>query len=277
MNYNICSIEPQGYIHSGAFTELIELVGYGLQDLGHSVTVSSNGLQANARNILIGVHLLDISVLPSVPKDSIIINTEQFTGTTENWRASIFTWASNFETWDYSKKNIDILKEKNVSNIKLLRIGYHKNLQRIPKSQPQDIDVLFYGGINARRQHVFNELQAQGYHVVAKFGIYGPERDDLIARSKLVLNLHYYESKIFEIVRVFYLMCNAKAVVGEVDEATHLDSAYLSGFQPSRYADMVATCKALLDDTARRLALEQNALATISQLPQHELMAPLLG
>ena len=38
-------------------------------------------------------------------------------------------------------------------------------------------------------------------------------RDDLIARAKVVLNINKHQAKIFEIVRVSYLMANAKAVV----------------------------------------------------------------
>ena len=41
------------------------------------------------------------------------------------------------------------------------------------------------------------------------------QRDALIARSKVVLNMHYYEPGEFESVRVSYLWANRKCVVTE--------------------------------------------------------------
>lgn len=55
MNFNICLVKPNGYVHSGAFLELAELVGYGLQDLGHSVAINVNRTFEDARNIFSGV------------------------------------------------------------------------------------------------------------------------------------------------------------------------------------------------------------------------------
>ena len=45
------------------------------------------------------------------------------------------------------------------------------------------------------------------------YGVYGAERDRLIARSRLVLNVHYFPTHIFEMIRVSYLLANRTAVV----------------------------------------------------------------
>ncbi len=58
MDFNICIVQPRGYIHSAAFTELAELIAYGLQDLHHNARVGTNQILGNATNIIIGVHLL---------------------------------------------------------------------------------------------------------------------------------------------------------------------------------------------------------------------------
>jgi hypothetical protein len=276
MNYNICIIQPSGYIHSAAFFELAELIGYGLLDLGHSVAINFNQISADAKNIIIGCHLLASKPTEDVPRSSIVVNTEQIFSDQTPWNNKIFEWVSAFETWDYSERNIIKLREMGAKTPKLLRIGFHEKLVRIEKAPEQDIDVLFYGSITERRQKVIDELKIQGFNIKAVFGIYGEERDRLIARSKVVLNLHHYESQIFEIVRVFYLMTNSKAVVSEIGDNTAIDLAYLEGIFPSNYVDIVQSCKELVANTTLRQQIEARALATIALLPQSKLLAPLL-
>lgn len=277
MKFNICVVRPNGYIHSAAFTELAELVGYGLQDLGHTVALNINRIVTEATNIIIGCHLFGPSVIDQVPKSSIVINTEQIYADETIWNKNIFQWVSRFETWDYSEKNLIRLKEIGAKNVKLLRIGYHKNLARIAMAENQDIDVLFYGSMVDRRRKIIESLQSSGCNVKVLFGVYGRERDALIARSKVILNIHQFKSQIFEIVRVFYLMTNAKAVVGEIGETTAIDRCYSDGIYSSRYEDLVDACKKLVRDKCLRRELEKTAVATIMKLPQHELLTPLLS
>jgi hypothetical protein len=276
MKYNICIVRPDTYIHSAAFTELAELVGYGLQDLGHSVAFSVNNTFADAQNIIIGCHLLDPSLIDSTPKTSIIVNTEQLSADHSPWHDRIYRWVSRFETWDYSERNLAILKAVGAQEPKLLRLGFHKKLARIQKSNHQDIDVLFYGSIGDRRKKIIDDLKATGSNVISVFGVYGEDRDRLIARSKIVLNLHHYNSQVFEIVRVFYLMINAKAVVGEVGENTAIDPYYVPGICAANYDALVPSCLGLIADRESREEMEHKALETISRRPQSELLAPLL-
>ena len=234
-------------------------------------------MATNARNIIIGVHLLDPDLSAKVPGSSILLNTEQIGDEVAQWTARVVRWASQFETWDYSERNIECLRRLGAKDVKLLRIGFHEKLARIARSPAQDIDVLFYGAINDRRWSVLEALKQSGFQVTAVFGVYGEARDLMIARSKLVLNVHQFDAQVFEIVRVFYLMTNSKAVVAEVGEATLIDSAYLEGIFPATYDKIVESCKRLLQDTELRQELEARALRTIMQLPQRELIAPLLG
>ena len=62
------------------------------------------------------------------------------------------------------------------------------------------------------------------FRVRAESGVRGAERDALIARARLVLNLHFYPTAIFELVRVSYLLANGKAVVAECGPETEIDA-----------------------------------------------------
>jgi hypothetical protein len=276
MNFNICIIQPEGYIHSMAFLELAELIHYSLIEIGHKSCISLNKIEHKARNLIVGVHLLDTKEIPQIPIDTVILNTEQVFSDQTNWNSNIFAWAKKFETWDYSDRNIIKLEEIGAPKVKLLNIGYQQELRRILNSDTKEIDVLFYGSINDRRRKIINELSKSGVKVKAVFGIYGKNRDELISKSKIVLNLHHYKSEIFEIVRVFYLLTNSKAVVGEVNATTSVDNHIKSGILPAKYEELVSTCLELLGSQSKIKALEEVAHNSIIQFPQKIFTSKLL-
>jgi hypothetical protein len=278
MDYNICIVRPPGYAHSGAFLELAEVIGYGLEDLGHTVHFNANNMMSDARNILIGCHLADPAVTDHVPNDTIVVNTEQIHVDEQPWNANIYRWTSKYETWDYSARNLAKLRSLGIDHARYLKPGFHPKLRRIPNDVEQDIDVLFYGTIGPRRAAVLDALQARGLTVgIVSGGIYGAERDAFIARAKVVLNLHHYASHIFEVVRAFYLMTNGKAIVGEVSPTTAIDPDYMDGFHAAPYDALVDACVALVRDADRRRHLEAAALETIRRHPQAQSIAPLLA
>ncbi|WP_322079681.1 hypothetical protein [Burkholderia cepacia] len=278
MDYNICIVRPHGYAHSGAFTELAEVIAYGLEDLGHPVHVNENTMMSDARNILIGCHLADPGSTAHVPDDTIVVNTEQLHVDEQPWNDKIYRWTSRYETWDYSERNLTKLNTLGIDSARYLKLGFHPKLQRIPNDVEQDIDVLFYGTIGPRRAVVLDALRARGLNVgIVSGGIYGAQRDAFIARAKVVLNLHHYASHIFEIVRAFYLMTNGKAIVGEVSPTTAIDPDYAGGFRAAAYDALVDTCVELVRDAAQRRCLEVAARETIGRLPQALMLAPLLS
>lgn len=267
MKFNICIIQPKDYIHSMAFWELAELLLYSLKDLNHQVIIQFNKIDTDCKNILIGFHLLDIKYASQLPKDSVLINAEQFLGGTP-WNENILQWIRSFEVWDYSTQNIDCFKEMGLKNIKYLQLGYQKELSRIHKSPAQDIDVLFYGSINDRRSRILESLKSSGLNVHTSFGVYGKDRDDLIARSKLVLNLHYYDSEIFEVVRVFYLLANSIPVVGEINSSTVISDLYKNAVYGASYQELANACIQLVNDEVARDLQAKKGFELIKQYPQ---------
>jgi hypothetical protein len=74
------------------------------------------------------------------------------------------------------------------------------------KPKPKDIDVMFYGTANSRRNIILGilkeQLQCHGYNMTVVSTLFGAELLDYISRSKVVLNVHYYANSIFESDRV---------------------------------------------------------------------------
>ena len=148
MHYNVCIIQPEQYDHSMAFWELGEAVRYAIQELGHSASTGVNSISHDTVNIVIGCHLLDVGHKSALPPSTIILNVEQVYADDTAWNAKIFEWTKHFETWDYSERNIVKLRDMGAGNVKLLQLGFQKELRRIEPRPVQDIDVLFYEPLN---------------------------------------------------------------------------------------------------------------------------------
>ena len=275
--FNICLVKPENYVHSYAFLELGELIHYSLKALNHDSTLAFNSTDSSSINILIGCHLLNPSLIPQIPKSTIILNTEQIYSDTTSWNDNIFRWAEKFTIWDYSNRNIEKFNQLGISHTKHFKIGYQKELTRLHTNTTKEIDVLFYGCINDRRKAILDGLVNAGLNVKVLFGVYGKERDHWIEKSKIVLNHHFYNSQIFEIVRVFYLMSNSIAVVSEVNETTSIDPIYLKGIYPAIYNELISSCLNLIINTELRKTTQQNALEQLSRHPQNLFTAELLS
>lgn len=57
----------------------------------------------------------------------------------------------------------------------------------------EDIDILFIGALNPRRQAIFDHLKAiaPNLNIVFKNNAWGIVRNELIARAKIILNIHF--------------------------------------------------------------------------------------
>ena len=277
---NICIVKPKNYIHYLAFLEIAELLHYSILELKVKSKITYNFIELNpeVKNIIFGAHLLNDELINSMPDNTIIFNTEQLESITEVWKKRILFLASKgIEFWDYSKYNLDFLLKKIKIKGKLFEIGFQKNLQRIKINDIKEFDVLFYGSINERRERIINGLLKKNIKVKCLFGVYGNDRDILIGKSKLVLNLHMYESKIFEIVRVFYLLTNGISVVSEVDEDTKFNNNYLKGVKKSKYNDIEKNIINLLENDEERSLIGQSGMNIIKKYPQINFTKSILG
>ena len=268
---NVCLIKPKNYIHYLALQELAELIHFSVLELGLKSQITFNYCDNNpsTKNIVLGAHLLNDNLIEDIPENTIIFNTEQIESITENWKKKILNLAKkNIIFWDYSQYNLDYLSKTINIKGKLFQIGYQKELNRINHNIDKNIDVLFYGSINARREHIINKLKDRKINVKTLFGVYGKERDDLIAKSKLILNMHMYDSKIFEIVRVFYLLSNSIPVLTEVGSDTKFNNDFLDLICKSTYENIEKNIIYLLENDKKRIELGENGLNAIKKFPQ---------
>lgn len=253
----VSAIRPPGFSHSGAFDEVYEVLTMGLRQLGLEVACVENAIASEYPTIVFGGHLLASETLESLPPSVIFYNLEQ-ADPGAAWLQGPFPKAmQSHEVWDFNEINVRRLSQAGIApRLVWCPVGFADELWRIPQVE-EDIDVLFYGSLNPRRIDTLNALKAAGLNVVHSFGAYGKERDALIARAKVVLNVHFYESGIFEWVRVFYLLANRKAVVSEDSILTAFDKGIDQVVRFASYHHLVDACQAMVADAkARQILVE---------------------
>ena len=146
----------------------------------------------SGRAIVIGAHVMSFEQAEGLPHKSVIYNTEHVTSSWIKREDTLYLQLlRRYEVWDYNQDNSRYLATILGKDVKFVRVGYVSQSTRINSAPVLDIDVLFYGSVNARRQVILNGLRSAGLSVHHAFGVYGRQRDALIARSKVVLNMHY--------------------------------------------------------------------------------------
>lgn len=269
--FQITLIRPQKYLHTEAFRELAETLQAGLETLGHTSRIQENLFDPAWTNLILGAHLLTPDQMQTIPQGSIIHNLEQLGGA--QLKPAYYELAARHRIWDYDQRNIEHWNQFHCAYEPVyVPIGYVPELSRIKTSEHQDIDVLFYGSLNPRRSQILNALKAAGVNVHTVFGVYGKDRDDLIARAKVVLNIHFYESKVFEIVRVSYLLANSKAVVTECSADAEMEKGLSDAVLSCPYDCLVEACRTLLQNDAERQGLEIRGFQWFSQRKESDIL-----
>ncbi len=268
-------IKPAGFSDLNSMSDLIDLLFYSFKRLGIEVDIAENEV------ILAGVNIIFFSFFvdnyKNIPINSIIFNSEQITDDSKIIPLTFYEQIKHFTVWDYSKKNIEKLKNIPGNNIQFFKIGHAPEITRIQTEVIKDIDVLFYGALNSRRQFILDKLIHCGFNVVMLKNSYGVERDKYIARSKIVLNIHYYESKILEIVRLSYLLSNKICIVSEVDIDTEIDDELKEIICGVPYNEIVSTCIDLLTDESKRKNFELKGYEYFCKVDQSYILLDLIN
>lgn len=216
--------------------------------LGIPCDITVNEPSIDSINIILGGHLIqNISALKSFRY--IPYQLEQLNAIQGFYTQNFHDYLSCAVTvWDYSHQNISFLDSKGIK-ARYVPIGYHRNLEQISQDHEKEYDVLFYGSTGPRRNTILQKLIEEGVKVKTLFGVYGPERDREIAKSKIIINIHQYDTKIFETVRISYLLNNSCFAVSEnspLNPYSGLDIPLVP------YEELVQTCSMYLQNVIAR-------------------------
>jgi Rps23 Pro-64 3,4-dihydroxylase Tpa1-like proline 4-hydroxylase/peroxiredoxin len=260
--------------HTRCFEEVALALQSAFRELGYDVPIVRSHEEAKGRVIVLGagvLHRHDIKL----PDDMIIYNFEQV-----HEQARFFLpgnpyidYLRRYPVWDYSQNNVAELAKRGITNVTMCGVGYMPELTRIPKNDRQDIDVLFIGSMHPRRQKLIDELKERGLRVEVIQDMYGEKRDAVIARSKVILNVHLQPANVFEVVRVSYMLANRKCVVSEVGDDKQLEGPYEKAVVFRTYEQLVEACLDYASNTDKRRKQEEAGFDMFSKLSQVPMLA----
>jgi len=226
---NLCVIQPAGYVHSLGLLDAALYFKYQFQRLGARVEVSKNRLMRDAVNLVFGAHL---GFDKAIARDysCVIVNLEQIGSRGAQLPAAYLDLLKQSAVVDYDEANRGVYCAQ-TDDAPLIRFGYAPYLPRAVCSAAdlarRPIDLLFFGSVNPRRQAVFDRIQSTGRCIsVLNTPVYGPERDEIVAQAKAVLNVHHYDSARFEQVRAFQVLSLGTPLVSERTPVTEPDHAF---------------------------------------------------
>lgn len=172
-------------------------------------------------------------ILKNINSYIILINTEFFNWAGYNLNPILNTIntvnnaSSIFYFFEYNNLNYNYVKN-NYLNIKLIFIPmcydeqlenfYSSNLVKQIEWKDKDIDILFYGTNNDRRNNIINELRKHypAKNIVNFNVVSNKDLCNYIERSKIVINILYYQDNvIFDYYRNSFLISNKVLLISE--------------------------------------------------------------
>jgi len=231
---NVCLMQPPGYIHALALLEAAEYVVAKSREVGFEASLSKNRILPTGLNIVFGAHINPKSQL-NLGQNVVIFNSEQLPEQSAWINADYKQVLNKYYIWDYSDFNLVKVKHDRKQVVCFRHVDA---LNRLVAAAVPEYDLVFYGSLNDRRKKILNSLRDKhGLKVLDFYGLYGPERDVLLANTRALLNLHFYDSQIFQQIRAFYPLINGIPVVSEnfpaeSAPAIYQDTVFTPGAEP---------------------------------------------
>jgi hypothetical protein len=269
--FNLVRIVPDNgyYVHAQVFHEIEAAFFFTLKRMGFDVTNTINDFVPDARNIVFGMQHCPVDVVRhDIPKNTIVYSLEQMRDTPECIR-----WCRKYrglEVWDYSILNKETLELAGVENIKVVPIGYVPEISYVDREPPEkrDIDILAYMSPGPRRLKIMDQFKNNpNINFVHLQSCYGEERDSYMARAKLIINIHNYDNKIFEMVRISHALQQGIPILAERAPDTDFPDYMEDTVNLSTYNRFVDTTYKLLKKPEELEASAVRALEKFKQSP----------
>ena len=270
--FAIWIVTPDGYPHSQCFDDIAFAMQVGFRNLGFKAPVIKDLNFTSDKTIVLGPQLLSGFPLDLMPSNAVLFNLEQISNDSPWLTSDYLTLAKQNTLWDYSPINKRAWLKFGVNTDAICEVGYVEELKRIKPQIRRDIDVLFVGSINKRRKRILKHLRSAGVAVHWLFNVYGAERDEIIARTKVLLNFHQHDTQIFEIVRVSYLLANRCCVVSETGTDKGAERHFSEGIEFKSYDGLVGACLSLLGNEKKQEELRQKGYEAIKKHDQTKLL-----
>jgi GR25 family glycosyltransferase involved in LPS biosynthesis len=129
----------------------------------------------------------------------------------DNIKNSLITFDySLFNIYNFNKYNDIFLKNK----IYYLPLSVD-NITYNEYNDDIEFDIIFYGSKNYRRDSILNNIQKK-YKIKILHNIFGEDVINLVKKSKIILNIHYYKNANLEISRINEILIYNKVIISEL-------------------------------------------------------------
>ena len=276
MHFSLVRFNPADGPPSHGLDDVILPLFYALKSLGYRTEIRLDSVNPRSRNIVFGSCLAPRKIGRMLPPGSIVFNLEQLGGDSKWMNRDYQAHLREFPVWDYSAANMAVLEGLG-ARAAHVPPGYVPEMTRLRRDCPRDVDVLFYGLINDRRHAIIKALHDAGLKVLATQEAFGNLRDALLARARLVLNVHYYLPAKLEMVRLGYVFANCRAVASERRPDTEIPPGLEEACAFYDYEDLVDGVRELLADEQAREKQEDAAFAVFAARPLARTLEGLVG
>ena len=120
-----------------------------------------------------------------------------------------------YALFDYSKVNINYYPKELKENVKLVSpIIKNNNLSNNENTEnyKKNITILFIGTLNERRRKIlyalkrYNIYNNLNYNIVIVSKVFNDELIQIIKKSKIIINIHYFNNALLELFRIHDLL-----------------------------------------------------------------------
>jgi len=163
--------------------------------------------------------------------------------------------------WEFSNINAKFLIDNNVK-FTYVPFGYspvyeslyQQNIKNVShtkgEKESKAIDLFFYGSTSTRRQELLTRMDNLNEFKLVHGKYFDKERDELIAKSKIVLVIHnrsLLESHTDDLFRISYLIANKIFIIHEYTQDTKMDEELEKHIVMCKYDDMIDVCRLWLN------------------------------
>lgn len=282
MKFNLAYFGPEPLFHLRR--DFLLATRYGLESLGHDVTLSGLQMDTTRFNLVVGAYFLPPAELKRIDQSELEfahVNTEVIARDMLNFNPAKVDFLGSYLpslragrfVWDVILDNLAEHRRYGV-NAHFMRWGWHDKMEDIEHRPAKDLDYYFFGLMSQRRQRIVKALAARGFSGVADHSCPYFLRNDRIARSRVQLNI-VQDEKYTHVnsFRICYLANNGCAILSEAESDP---AGYLELAEIVHGADKLGDALAGLLDGERWQARGAEARERFRALPMTRCLEELL-
>lgn len=160
-----------------------------------------------------------------IPPNRIVLQLEQYPNEKYFGDTNIKMLLNSVTIFDYS-----------VANCENMNLTYNRRIDHMPvspyvleidtKNSIKENDFIFYGKMNTKREELL-EILSKHYKIDVVDNLIGEKLHERIRRSKYCINIHYYDSALFEAVRYVECLNLGTPMISEVSvDMNNYDTTY---------------------------------------------------